>query len=487
MIAIESDSCLYLTNYNLRSNPDPSVAEGEPIEQLAGVSGSRNPSPYPKYECQDEFVQADPAETMAPTTYDRRGRFATIATNLQSTFLADANNMQGVQITGDFGESSLISSFDSQGIAFKNPAPGDTLQSVAQEAYGNPYMWWVLAQANGVMTDNELTSLSTIAIPNIEDQSWNPQTRFLFDNGMAYEYVNLATGNEFMEYYRPAVSMLDEPEYEDNPGWLSGLSFVNGNDRVNRSDFYISRGGGNPVLPAHYWDTNVSSVIITTKDVDAPLAIDLEMLMQLPIINDPSFATNPPPPVVRAAPLSDPTPAINALKKVPDVVLNSIRNAGIVVITVRESIVEIQPELNQVPIPGWGGVTWNNSPGGFSANNSRIVIATSASRMRDGSGNLALHETAHAYDYAMGTISLSPTFESAFRSDFNALDNSDVSGNRYYTAPDAGSQGTRFSRAQSETYAECFANYYSNNANWFRDKPALLNYFRTLAPPRPYR
>lgn len=368
-----------------------------------------------------------------------------------------------------------------------NPSPGSTLQSVSQQVYGSPYTWWVLAQANGVMTDAELINLGTVAVPNIENASWNPQCVFLQDNGVAYEYANLATGYEFMEYYQPPASQLDEPVFDDNPSWLSGLSYVNGNDRVNRSDFYISRGGGHPVLPAHYFDTHPSSVIIDTAAVDAPVAIDYGIISQLPNITDPTFPTNPPPPVVKAASGSDPTKAIEVMKMVPDVALNAIHNVGIVVISVKRSIVEVQPELATRQIDGWGGLTWASSPGGFSANNRWVVIATDPDRMKDGSKNLGLHEIAHAYDFAMEHISWSPLFTAAFTSDFSALDNADASGNRYYTAPDKNVAGVQYNRARSETYAECFAAYYSNNARWFMDKPALLNYFRNTAPPRPHR
>lgn len=150
------------------------------------------------------------------------------------------------------------------------------------------------------------------------------------------------------------------------------------------------------------------------------------------------------------------------------------------VVTVKGSVVEFVPELKGKQIPGWPlGMTWDKSPGAFFPERKIVVFATDATSLNHGSKGLFDHEFAHAYDHAMGNLSLSPAFEAAFKADYAALQReSPATG--YYTK---GDDNGKFVRAQRETYAESFANYYNGYAKWFADKPHLLSYFRSL--PRP--
>jgi LysM domain len=43
---------------------------------------------------------------------------------------------------------------------------GDTLQSIAQSAYGDRQLWFVIAQANGVMSDADLKVGHSLIIPS---------------------------------------------------------------------------------------------------------------------------------------------------------------------------------------------------------------------------------------------------------------------------------------------------------------------------------
>lgn len=383
---------------------------------------------------------------------------------------------------------AAMHNYGSLGLAVVSRISTDTLQTLAQDAYGRADQWWVIAQANGVMMDSELSALATIVVPNIVNSSWNPQTVMVGDTGYAYVYSNMATGDEFFEYYIPAASQLDPLEYEENPSWLSGLSFVNGNSRSQRSDFYISRGAGNPILPADYWKTHDTSIVVDSRELAAPLIIDTALLGQLPVYSASDAGAFPPPPVIRSTSGSDPSLAAATFRRLPDGVSTALKLSGISIVTVRGSVVEFAPELSGRQIPGWQvGITWDSSPGAFLSRQNAVVIATGPEAKLAGSENLALHEIAHAYDFAMGVISRSPLFEAAFRADHNALINADPRG--YFaradpSPPDSAVPATAW-RAQGETYAESFANYYSGNAKWFSDKPALLNYFKNVAPARP--
>lgn len=369
--------------------------------------------------------------------------------------------------------------FNAKGDAIVDYRRGDTLTSIAQQAYGDLNLWWVIAQANNAMSDRELSFSSKIIIPNIENSDANPYSKQIEDNGYAFLYINIITGVQWARYYIPVSSQLDPIEFEDNPNWLRGIAFVNGNDVWNRPDFQIARSLPNPVMPPSYWSAMKDSPQIPLDDIRPPLDINTAVLEQLPIFSGSGTDIDPPPPLVKYTPGADPASAIQAMKKYDSLILTALKLSDVQVIVVKKSIVEYFPQLAGQPIPGWNGVKWDQSPGGFYSRYKVITVATDADRKKDGSISLFDHELAHAYDWAMGKISLTPTFEAAFNADFGALrDESPVV--QYYTKSD---DSGLFTRAQSETYAESFANYHTGNARWFSNKPALLKYFRSFYRP----
>lgn len=79
-----------------------------------------------------------------------------------------------------------------------------------------------------------------------------------------------------------------------------------------------------------------------------------------------------------------------------------------------------------------------------------------------------INDVEHKNYWVMGKISRSPAFEAAFKADFTALYNASPRYG-YYTRRDANSTALdpTYFRAQEESYAESFANYYSGKASWF--------------------
>jgi hypothetical protein len=371
--------------------------------------------------------------------------------------------------------SAMLRSYDTNGDSHINYRSGDSLQSLSQLAYGDPKYWWIIAQSNKAMTNKELATRSLLKIPNLS-ASYNVMQ--IGDNGYAALWVSRITGLQYEVQYVPISSQLEPIPFEENPNWLQGLAFVNGNDAWHRSDFYISRSRPNPVMPPSYWETIKDVPSVPIDQIAIPLDIDTSHLMQLPIFYPSGSAASPPPPPVKYTAGSDPSSAIVSMKKYPSQVLDAVRLSGIVVVTVKKSIVEFAPELRTKQIPGWGGALWDQSPGGFDHERKAVIVATDIDRKAQGSESFFDHEFAHAYDYAMGGLSRSPSFEAAFKADYKALEKESSVG--YFSKPN--SDGT-YIRAQSETYAESFANYFSSKARWFSDKPALLNYFRSM--PRP--
>lgn len=70
--------------------------------------------------------------------------------------------------------------FDDSGNAIIRRNAVDTLQSLAQKAYGDSALWYVIAEANGVTFNADLSGLQTIVIPDAPAPNPPPGTdRFL--------------------------------------------------------------------------------------------------------------------------------------------------------------------------------------------------------------------------------------------------------------------------------------------------------------------
>lgn len=374
--------------------------------------------------------------------------------------------------------------FNAAGNAVISYRRGDNVRSLATQAYGDPDLWWVIAQANNIVTDRELLNLQTLNVPDLRRSSASVNAIPVDDNGQAIIYANKITGGQWPEYYIPVSSQLDPIVFEDNPNWLAGLAFVNGNDAWNNPSYQFARPSPSPLMPPQYWYSARDSADIPIDEIGVPLNLDTSVLTQLPVFNSGESTPNPPPPVIVSTPGANPVVASDSLKKYPAQVLTAVSIAQIKVVAVKKNVAEYFPSLADQKIPGWGGKTWKESPGMFHPDYKIVAVATDPDAEKSGSLSLFDHEFAHAYDYAMGKISASPTFELAFNADFNALQNASPTYG-YYTRPDTNSpaQSPTYKRAREETYAESFANYYSGKTRWFSDKPALLKYFRAL--PRP--
>lgn len=381
---------------------------------------------------------------------------------------------------------SQMQNFNTNGNAIVEYRRGDRLDTLAKQAYGSSDYWWVIAQGNNVISDRELGSLSQVVIPDIRQSSVSYNAIAVDDNGYGILYVNRFTGDQWGEYYVPAVSQLEPLEFEENPLWLDGLAFVNGNDFPG-IDFRMTRAQPYITMPPDYWaGVKESNSIGTPIEVNLPTNLDTAVLNQLPIVYGVPDNPQAPPPRVLAANGADPAPAVHALKKYPSQITTTLQLSQVKIVAVKRTVVEYFPHLNNVQVPGWPpGKTWNLSPGVFSEWYKTVGYATAPDAMRAGSESLFDHELAHAYDWAMGGLSQSPMFVNAFQKDFQALVRAETVVQYFSKAdnPEAPASQRTYVRAQKEAYAESFANYYSGKTRWFADKPALLKYFRSL--PRP--
>lgn len=162
------------------------------------------------------------------------------------------------------------------------------------------------------------------------------------------------------------------------------------------------------------------------------------------------------------------------LKKLPKAVTEALRKKGIAIVAVKDTIVEQFADLHGVTPRGWGGTgkTWDQVPGVFREERKTVAVATSG-KFRTGSTDMILHEVGHAYDYAMGRLSSSEPFVKAYDADKDKL-------TAYFKQ--AGSAG------REELFAESFANYYSRNKGYFKNKPHVQAYWKNLpqqtSPPK---
>lgn len=374
---------------------------------------------------------------------------------------------------------AAMKQFDTEGNAVVAYRKGDTLLSLAQQAYGTADRWWVIAEANNAMTDYELAASPTTKIPDIRHSSENRYALQFGDDGNAFHFIHTMTGENWLEYHTPIVSQLPPIELEDFLGQFDDILFTNGNDIGKRPLARFARADPHPVVTTAYWDSVKNSPPLSFPVSDLPLAIDRTLLEQLPVFNVPS-GMYPPPPPIHAAPGTNPAPIAVSLRKYPEAVLNVVTVKGVRIGTVFNNITEIYPQLRGEKIPGWAGKTWDESPGGFNARLGWIIVATSADAKTHGSESLFDHELGHAFDWAEGYLSQTPLFEAAYFADFAALQKASPTVG-YYTAPNQ-ETGTR-ERAKAEAYAESFGNYYAGKASWFADKPNLLRHFRSTHRP----
>lgn len=150
-----------------------------------------------------------------------------------------------------------------------------------------------IAQANKAMSDYELSFSASLTIPDIRLTSGNPNAVWIGDNGQAISYVNRITGEQWAEYYTLAVSQLEPLVIEENPNWLDGLAFVDGNFAYNRPGSQYTRTQPYLLMPSEYWYSIKESGSILPDNTNTLSNADWSFLNQLPVFY-PSYTANQP-------------------------------------------------------------------------------------------------------------------------------------------------------------------------------------------------
>jgi YD repeat-containing protein len=77
-----------------------------------------------------------------------------------------------------FGYKRITGSYPAPGVGAFTVRAGDSLQTIAQAAYGDSTQWWRIAQANGLQSDRDLRVGQTITLPSIASGSANSSSTF---------------------------------------------------------------------------------------------------------------------------------------------------------------------------------------------------------------------------------------------------------------------------------------------------------------------
>ena len=158
---------------------------------------------------------------------------------------------------------------------------------------------------------------------------------------------------------------------------------------------------------------------------------------------------------------------LREVAKLPAGGLQALRDKGIRITVVKNSVVEALPNLKGVRPRGWPpGTGWDTVPGTYDPNTHQVVIATRngavpATGNGHGSADLVVHETGHAIDAAVSGHN-DAAFQAARNRDLAVLP-------PYQTQP--GAAGLQ------ETYAESMALYRSNPTACKKLSPNLYNYW----------
>lgn len=164
---------------------------------------------------------------------------------------------------------------------------------------------------------------------------------------------------------------------------------------------------------------------------------------------------------------SDRQAVIRELERLPAEALEALRDHGVHVTVVHDSVVEALPHLAGVRPRGWPpGSTWDTVPGLYDPATNQVIIATRggavpATGNGHGSVNLVVHETGHALDASVNGHG-DPAFVAARNQDLPNL-------STYQTQP--GTAGLE------ETYAESLALYESNPSASQATQPNLHAYW----------
>lgn len=157
------------------------------------------------------------------------------------------------------------------------------------------------------------------------------------------------------------------------------------------------------------------------------------------------------------------------VERMPEGGLQALKDAGIKITVVRDSVVEALPSLKGVQPRGWPpGSTWDSVPGLYDPDTKQVIIATRNGKVPktgDGHGsvNLVYHETGHAIDEAV---------KGHTDADFVKARDADMAALPAYLAQtgDAGPE---------ETYAETLALYQSDPDACRKQYPNLYAYWAT--------
>ena len=154
--------------YSLQSVYDGIMASDEYKKLHSGDgSGGGDPAPDPGPTAADLVTQAYQA-LLGRTPSSQELQYWTGAmANGMSIFDVEAQMQASPEYENRQATAPDPGNFDANGNLIVSYRPGDTLQGLAQAAYGDASLAWVIAQANGLTAGSQLATLKSIVIPKV--------------------------------------------------------------------------------------------------------------------------------------------------------------------------------------------------------------------------------------------------------------------------------------------------------------------------------
>lgn len=167
---------------------------------------------------------------------------------------------------------------------------------------------------------------------------------------------------------------------------------------------------------------------------------------------------------------------LRAVDSIPESVKNTLVRNG-VRWKIVSTLIDYDPLLAAKPARGWGdGRDFRYVAGTYSFRHKAVLIAEKALRTKDNVLSLkghrlltTLHETGHAFDWAMKHFSKTAEFRSAYNQDIAALNDEQRKKLQYYLqSNDAGPE---------ETFAELFADVIVQQEHLPQERPSVIEFF----------
>jgi hypothetical protein len=143
----------------------------------SGGGGDPTPPPDPGPTSADLVTQAYQSLLGRTPSASELSYWTSAMDKGMSIFDVEAQMQSSPEYENRKATSPDAGNFDPKGNVIVNYRPGDTLQGLAQAAYGDPSLAYLIASANGITAGSQLASLKTVVIPKAGGTTFTTKTQ----------------------------------------------------------------------------------------------------------------------------------------------------------------------------------------------------------------------------------------------------------------------------------------------------------------------